>query len=682
MKRIATADTTRTLIAATTAALSFSLYTAAPDGEYAAGDAALSLTAEGLCRYAVGGTAETDVPLGNPSTLSSLCCRDIAGMAPGAAYTALVHADPAMSLCLSCGYEQDEKTEFAADGSLLCTFVPGEGVGAFDLVLYADGRKVMLVRLTFSLPVLPEQERPRLCRAASDATRRAVTQLLGARRTHPHADDPLSAELLAGLAEEVFASVERAAQSRTEGGLRRLFPTLLTYPDAPPFDLLKFFLFETDRRLSLLTGAAQIRERELLLSAERKAARLLSGRFRRVRVAAVTDPFLEAVAAGADVTQAEGAYLAFCRGADACLHLGFASAALARADAARTELQMAGLLCPGGALPPQAAETFLPEPYRTATLSAPPGILHLAAPLPADDPTAFETAGGVVSFAAFLRESILPAIQEADRAALGAGKEAQTDGVNWEEPDMLVGSLGSPGQLAANLRGRFYYAPIRSLPAKMPSVRYVAIYQSRRSEEPGIRYFGRVAKTLVLPRRDIPYPLHQNNPEEPYYYFEVERWLKAKRPVFVREDGVYAPRFTWLFLFLHARESFELFHVRSEADFRLMQTLRRMAEQPNTHPAERESISLPLGRDLYLESGGTHITLYMADEPRLRVARTEFVRAPLRVFTQFRQAVRAAEQTPAASAQAHAKDERGTATSSQSIGRSAETAEPQNRSQR
>ncbi len=682
MKRIATADTTRTLIEATTAALSFSLYTAAPDGEYAAGDAALSLTAEGLCRYAVGGTAKTDVLLGKPNTLSSLCCRDIAGMAPGIAYTVLVHAGPDVSLCLSCGYEQDEKTEFTADGSLLCTFVPAEGVGSFDLVLYADGRKVMLVRLSFSLPALPEQERPHLCRATSDATRRAVTQLLGARRTHPHADDPLSAELLAGLAEEVFASVERAAQSRTERGLRRLFPTLLTYPDAPPFDLLKYFLFETDRRLSLLAGAAQIRDREVLLSAERKAARLLSGRFRRVRAAAVTDPFLEAVAAGADITQAEGAYLAFCRGADACLHLGVASAALARADAARTELQMAGLLCPAGvALPQQAAEAFLPEPYRTATLSAPPGIFHLAAPLSADDPTAFETAGGVVSFAAFLRESILPAITEADRASLSAGKEAQAEGVNWDEPDMLVGSLGSSGQLAANLRGRFYYAPVRSLPAQMPSVRYVAIYQSRRSEEPGIRYFGRVTKTLVLPRRDIPYPLHHNNPEEPYYYFEVKRWLKAKRPVFVREEGVYAPRFTWLFLFLHARESFELFHVRSEADFRLMQTLRRMAEQPKS-PAEGKSIRLPLGNDLYLESGGTRLTLWQGDELRLQFAHEAFARAPLRVFTQLRRAVRAVAQTPAASAQAPAQKKPGTATSPQAPERQTETALPQHTSQK
>lgn len=662
MKRIATADTTRTLVEATTAALSFSLCTAATDGEYAAGDAALSLTAEGLCRYAVGGTAETDVPLGTPNTLSSLCCRDIAGMAPGVTYTAAVHAEPDVSLCLSCGYESDEKTEFAADGSLLCTFVPGEGVGSFDLVLYADGRKVLLVRLSFSLPALPEEERPRLCRASSDATRRAVTQLLGEGRAHPRPDDPLSAQLLAGLAEEVFASAEHAAQSRAGGGLRRYFPTLLTYPDAPPFDLLKYFLAETQRRLSLLAEVAQKREREVLLSAERKAARLLSGRFRRVRAATVTDPFLEAVAAGEDITQAEGAYLAFCRGADACRHLGVASAALVRADAARIELQMAGLLCPsGGALPPQAADAFLPAPYRAGTIPTLPGIAYLTAPRGADDSTAFETAGGVASFAAFLRAGILPAIREADRAALGAGKEGEAGRVNWDEPDMLVGSLGSPGQLAANLRGRFYYAPVKSLPAEMPPVRYVAIYQSKRSEEPGIRYFGRVTKTLVLPRRDIPYPLRHNNPEEPYYYFEVKRWLKAKRPVLVREEGVYAPRFTWLFLFLHARESFELFHVRSAADFCLMQTLRRMAEQPKATLPAGESIRLPLGGDLYLESGGTFLTLWQGDEPRLQFTREAFARAPLRVFTQLRRSVHAGAQTPAASAQAPARRQTETA---------------------
>lgn len=164
---------------------------------------------------------------------------------------------------------------------------------------------------------------------------------------------------------------------------------------------------------------------------------------------------------------------------------------------------------------------------------------------------------------------------------LTAQTEAEMDSADWHTRDVLVGSLRSQRQLADNLQRRYYYVPARTLPDESFPIRYIALYQSRNlfGGEAGIRYYGEVSYQRPVLRKDIHFPLSRNNPDELYYAFRVESWRTLPSPIAIRDEGVSAPKFTSLFLLEHCTQSFELFHIRCPAEFRLMAALRRAAEQ-------------------------------------------------------------------------------------------------------
>ena len=170
---------------------------------------------------------------------------------------------------------------------------------------------------------------------------------------------------------------------------------------------------------------------------------------------------------------------------------------------------------------------------------------------------------------------------ESALSPLTAQTEAELDGADWHTRDVLVGSLRSPAQLADNLQRRYYYVPARTLPDNGFPIRYIALYQSRNlfGGEAGIRYYGAVSYQRPVHRKDIHFPLSRNNPDELYYAFRVESWRALPSPIEIRDEGVSAPKFTSLFLLEHCTQSFELFHIRSRAEFCLMAALRRAAAQ-------------------------------------------------------------------------------------------------------
>ena len=164
--------------------------------------------------------------------------------------------------------------------------------------------------------------------------------------------------------------------------------------------------------------------------------------------------------------------------------------------------------------------------------------------------------------------------------ALSEDLEAELAAVDWSRRDVLVGSLGSPEQLADNLLWNYYYVPACHLDDDDLPVRYVAVYQSWNlfGEDSGIRYYAEVVQTEKLPRCKIHFPVVRDNGEELYYCFRVKQWDMLPEPIAIRDAWVSEPRFTNAFLLKRSRYSFELFGIRSEQDFRLTVTLRKLLE--------------------------------------------------------------------------------------------------------
>lgn len=176
----------------------------------------------------------------------------------------------------------------------------------------------------------------------------------------------------------------------------------------------------------------------------------------------------------------------------------------------------------------------------------------------------------------WLADSVEPAF-----APLSPEVEAELVKTDWSVRDVLVGSLGSQAQLEDNLRRAYYYVPARTLPDADLPIRYIALYQSRNlfGEDAGIRYYGRVSRRKPVLRKQIDFPLSRNNPEELYYAFRVEGWQTLPSPMEIRDEGVNGPKFTNLFLLEHSAQSFELFQIHSQGEFRLMTAIRHALSQ-------------------------------------------------------------------------------------------------------
>ena len=191
-------------------------------------------------------------------------------------------------------------------------------------------------------------------------------------------------------------------------------------------------------------------------------------------------------------------------------------------------------------------------------------------------PNALPFLPGEALLSQWLAASVEPAF-----APLPPETETELGKTDWGVRDVLVGSLGSQAQLADNLRRTYYYVPARALPDGDLPIRYIALYQSRNLFGPdaGIRYYGRVSCRKPVLRKQIDFPLSRNNPDELYYAFRVESWRTLPAPMEIRDEGVNGPKFTNLFLLEHSAQSFELFQIHSQWEFRLMAAIRHALSQ-------------------------------------------------------------------------------------------------------
>ena len=117
------------------------------------------------------------------------------------------------------------------------------------------------------------------------------------------------------------------------------------------------------------------------------------------------------------------------------------------------------------------------------------------------------------------------------------------------------------------------------MPEDAGSLAFVSMYLPRRYDDAGIRYYGRITRITYLVRSQIPYPMTHNNPDEMYCRLDVASWHVRSVPISIKEEGVYTPQMTYSFLFVHCRETYELFHIHSAEDFLLLQKLRNLAQK-------------------------------------------------------------------------------------------------------
>ena len=192
----------------------------------------------------------------------------------------------------------------------------------------------------------------------------------------------------------------------------------------------------------------------------------------------------------------------------------------------------------------------------------------------------------------FLAELVADSSESAfERASLPRGIEERLAKVDWSVRDVLVGSLGSVAQFEDNIKRRYYYVPAKYVKDGNLPIHYVALYQSRNrfKEYAGIRYYGEVTYMKNVPRKEIKFPMSRNNGDEQYYAFRIKEWKTLPTPIVVKDEWVNEPKFTSLFLLEHSQQSFELFNIHSEEEYRLMVEINKAFDNLATSTADNNA---------------------------------------------------------------------------------------------
>ena len=155
----------------------------------------------------------------------------------------------------------------------------------------------------------------------------------------------------------------------------------------------------------------------------------------------------------------------------------------------------------------------------------------------------------------------------------------------------MVGSLGSVAQFEDNIKRRYYYVPAKYIKDSDLPIRYIALYQSKNrfKEYAGVRYYGEVTYMQKVKRKDIDFPMSRNNGDELYYAFRIKAWKTLPAPIAVKDEWVNEPKFTSLFLLEHSQQSFELFNIHSEEEYRLMMEINKAFDNLSTSTADNDA---------------------------------------------------------------------------------------------
>ncbi len=175
--------------------------------------------------------------------------------------------------------------------------------------------------------------------------------------------------------------------------------------------------------------------------------------------------------------------------------------------------------------------------------------------------------------------------------------------VDWLERDVLVGSFGSEEQFRHNLAKKYYYAPERHFDPTCFPIRYVALYQSSHFSESGICYYGAVTGIRSVKRKKIRFGVRRKNGEEDYFVFRVKEWKRLASPIQIQDEGVFAPKYTNLFLLMNCRKTYELFHITSEREYRIYRQILRALTHASDSLESKEKYPLEGGKSIGISDG-------------------------------------------------------------------------------
>ena len=174
----------------------------------------------------------------------------------------------------------------------------------------------------------------------------------------------------------------------------------------------------------------------------------------------------------------------------------------------------------------------------------------------------------------FIAELITDSRESAfERSSLPRGIEERLEKYDWSVRDVMVGTVRSKEQLDFNMDKKGYYVPAKYITDDDLPIRYIALHEEGIGGESGIKVVGEVLTAQKLKRGKIPVSMSRNNADETYYYFTVRSWQSLDKTIAIKDSSKGKPRFTNKLLLDTCTQSYQLFEITTEEEYRLMQEL-------------------------------------------------------------------------------------------------------------
>lgn len=174
----------------------------------------------------------------------------------------------------------------------------------------------------------------------------------------------------------------------------------------------------------------------------------------------------------------------------------------------------------------------------------------------------------------FIAELITDSRESAfERSSLPRGIEERLEKYDWSVRDVMVGTVRSKEQLDFNMDKKGYYVPAKYITDDDLPIRYIALHEEGIGGESGIKVVGEVLTAQKLKRGKIPVSMSRNNTDESYYYFTVRSWQPLEKTIEIKDSSKGKPRFTNKLLLDTCTQSYQLFEITTEEEYRLMQEL-------------------------------------------------------------------------------------------------------------
>ena len=234
----------------------------------------------------------------------------------------------------------------------------------------------------------------------------------------------------------------------------------------------------------------------------------------------------------------------------------------------------------------------------------------------------------------FLAELIADSSDSAfERASLPRGIEERLAKVDWTVKDVMVGTVRTKEQLQFNLEKKWYYVPASYINDDVLPIRYIALHEQGVGTISGIKVYGEVLETRRMKRSSIPTPTNRN-PDELYYCFRVRSWETLENPITIKDTFKGKPRFTNKLLLDTCTESYQLFEIGSEADYRLMKEIINAFDD-----VEADEKVYKINNVFSITTTGNDFTVMSTDGQIEKVSKNSFKNHPRQTFSKIKKMV-------------------------------------------